>query len=143
MALRLVSCGDAIRAEVVLEGELREVMVSEHLHLSAMLPGDAAEDVQALSPERVVIGTLGRQDGHRVVVGRQFHPQVVGVADVQQPAVPIANRDTAVSQRMTEQRDEICLGSKGEFQPTGFRPEPSLRRGSVSDPCRPVIELGR
>jgi len=58
-----------------------------------------AERGQAPFPLLIVVGPQSRQFRHWVLVRREFHPQVVCVAYMQQPTARVADRDTAMSEK--------------------------------------------
>ena len=118
-------------------------MVAEQVDLVPVVAGQPPEVFQARPPPAVVVGPLRGQRRDRVVVGRQLDPQVVGVADVQHPAVALPDRHPAVAERVAEERDEQDLGLEPEVHGPGLQPEPPPGRLRVGLPPRPVGELER
>jgi hypothetical protein len=76
-----------------------------------------------------------------VVVRVQLDPQIVGVADVQDPAVSLLDRHAAVPERMTEKWNEQNTRRESEVDRTRLQAEPVLRRLRVRPPVRAVLEV--
>jgi hypothetical protein len=117
-------------------------VIPEQFDLEAVIANQATKNVQTHTPLRIVVSPLGRQHRDRVIVRRKFHAQIVGIADVQEPAVSVPDGNPAVPQRVTEQRDQKNLSSGKPRQRAGFDPEPPHRRSRVRHPPRSVSKLG-
>ena len=100
------------------------IVVGAHENFAAAISAKAAKFLDGASTEAVVIRALGREDRDGVLVRLQLRVQVVGIADVQQPAVPLSDRNAAVTLRVSEERDQKDLPFPAEREPASLQPEP-------------------
>jgi len=80
-------------------------VISEQFNLLGINLSDSTKMIQALAPLQVVVRSLRREYGYRMVVGRQLSSEIIGVAHVKQPSVAHSDRDSTVAYCMTEERD--------------------------------------
>lgn len=81
-------------------------MIAAEGDFAGMFVGEAAENFEAGESLMIVIGAGLCELRHRVVVRVEFGAEVVGVADVEQPAVGSPNGDAAVAEGVAEERDQ-------------------------------------
>lgn len=116
-------------------GEFFDVVVAEHLDLVGVVAGEAAELVEGGEALGVVDGAGGGHRGDGVGGVGHLAAEVVGVADVQGPAVAVADGNAAVAGGVTEEGDEEDLRVEAEVEAAGFEAEPGFARGGVGDPA--------
>ena len=80
----------------------------------------------------------------RRAVRRRRHLTAVkeGVAAVQQPSLPVSDRDTGVSAGVSLQRDQQDLGVAARQHPHAVETEPPIAPRLVLDPARAVGPVG-
>src|SRR5262245_35742933 len=92
------------------------VVIANHIDFVRVVAVEPARVFQARPPLRVIRGSLRRQNRNGVVVGRKLDSKVIGVSDVQQPAVATLNRCTAMAECVAEQRDKKYPGFESNGQ---------------------------
>ncbi len=78
-----------------------------------------------------------------MVIFGQLGPQVVGVADVEQAAAALLDCDAAVSERMTEERNQQDFRRETQRYRSSIQSEPVSLRWPIGTPTRSMFELAR
>ena len=102
---------------------------------------ELAQALDVLPPRFAVDLVEGRERAQaRRAVRRGLHLAVVevGIAAVEQPAVPLPDRHAGVPDRMTGQRDQQDLGVATRQHAHALEAEPLLAAGLVRHPVRPM-----
>ena len=102
-------------------------MVADHVDLVPMVTNEPPEVVETCPSLGIIVGTGRGELRHGMVVLGQLDPQIVGVADVQQPPIPLLHRHAAVSECVAEQRDQENFGLESQFDRSSLQSVPALR----------------
>ncbi len=77
-------------------------MVADQVHFISVVTHQMAKAFKARPTLGIIIGTLSGNCRNRVIVRRQFRPQVVGISDTQQPPAILLDCHAAMTKSMTE-----------------------------------------
>ena len=123
--------------------EFADVVVTAQLNFVAVVPRQSAKFAQTSPTPFVVVRALLRNGRDGMVVLRQLGPEIIGIADMEQPAVLLADCHAAMPERVAEQRNQQHFGREVQIHRSGFKPKPSTLRCPIRLPVRLVFKLAR